>query len=166
MQQPKLDGDTLQAIMRLVLRLTRSPQLAFLFDSLGGLRHLLAVRASSGFTGFTATATLIIRHIVDAQPGVLHAATQRAVRHISAGVASPTSLGVSVSSPGCREVHYVLRLLGPTACRWFHDTVDEVRKQVSLYTEKDDQSNDKKPIYPITLNNDQNVSVAIWVNLY
>ena len=60
-----LNADTLQAAMRLILRMTRQHQYAVLFVAQGGARQLLKLTLDSNFQGFLNLATLIFRHILE-----------------------------------------------------------------------------------------------------
>lgn len=59
------EPDTLHAVMRLCLRLTREHELAKIFALMGGPRMLLQLTEVSAFTGFTSLATLLIRHVLE-----------------------------------------------------------------------------------------------------
>ena len=61
----KLDGDTLQAGMRILLRLTREYELAQLFAELKGPQILLGLDRRSLFESFTSFLTHLIRHIIE-----------------------------------------------------------------------------------------------------
>ncbi|XP_077604413.1 E3 ubiquitin-protein ligase HUWE1 [Crocuta crocuta] len=90
-----VDPDTLHATLRLCLRLTRDHKYAMMFAELKSTRMILNLTQSSGFNGFT---PLVVRS----------AATS--------GAGSTTS-GVVSGSLGSREINYILRVLGPAACR-------------------------------------------------
>ena len=60
-----VDPDTLHALLRLVLRLTREHQHAMTFAELGGVKLLLGLTQVSTFQGFVSLVTLIIRHILE-----------------------------------------------------------------------------------------------------
>ena len=60
-----VDPDTLHALLRLVLRLTREHQYAMTFAELGGVKLLLGLTQVSTFQGFVSLVTLIIRHILE-----------------------------------------------------------------------------------------------------
>lgn len=66
------DPETLHAVMRLVLRLTRDHQYAAQFATLGGSKLLLGLTQASGFQGFTSLTTLIFRHIVEEPTTLCH----------------------------------------------------------------------------------------------
>ncbi|XP_076304373.1 LOW QUALITY PROTEIN: HECT, UBA and WWE domain containing E3 ubiquitin protein ligase 1 [Tachypleus tridentatus] len=102
-----VEPDSLHAVMRLCLRLTRSYENAVIFTELGGPKLLLNLTQSSAFTGFTSLATLLIRHVLE-DPQSLRSAMEKVVRHSTQSSNSPLSN---------REMHYVLRVLGPAACR-------------------------------------------------
>ena len=65
-----VNPDTLHALMRLMLRLTLEYEYAAQFATLGGTKHLLQLRQSSGFQGFTSLATLLFRHVLE-EPSTL-----------------------------------------------------------------------------------------------
>lgn len=60
-----VDPDTLHAVMRLCLRLTRNHCHAIQFAAKGGIGLLINLTQVSSFTGFTSLTTLLIRHILD-----------------------------------------------------------------------------------------------------
>lgn len=62
---PLVLPETLHAIMRLLLRLTRSLKNAIIFSRLGGTQNLLNLTEESGFIGFLPLANLLIRHAVE-----------------------------------------------------------------------------------------------------
>ena len=62
-----VDPDTLHAVMRLVLRLTREYKFAEMFAQIGGPKLLLGLKQSYGFQGFFSLTTLILRHILEDQ---------------------------------------------------------------------------------------------------
>ncbi|RWS28597.1 E3 ubiquitin-protein ligase HUWE1-like protein, partial [Leptotrombidium deliense] len=100
-----VDPDTLHAVMRLCLRLTRNYEYSSQFAELGGIRALLQLSQLSAFTGFTSLATLLIRHVLE-EPTTLRQTMEKVIR--STTHHSPMS---------CKEMHYILRVLGPAACR-------------------------------------------------
>ncbi|RUS89503.1 hypothetical protein EGW08_002736 [Elysia chlorotica] len=110
-----LNADTLQAAMRLILRMTRQHQYAVLFVEQGGARQLLKLTLDSNFQGFLNLATLIFRHILE-EPVALRYCMEKVMRNVCAGIGSCQS-GVSQGGIGAQEMHYVLRVLGPAACR-------------------------------------------------
>ncbi len=71
-----VDPDTLHALLRLVLRLTREHQFAMTFAELGGTRLLLGLTQLSAFQGFTSLATLILRHILE-EPNTMKLTLQK-----------------------------------------------------------------------------------------
>ncbi|XP_076109103.1 E3 ubiquitin-protein ligase HUWE1-like isoform X2 [Mytilus galloprovincialis] len=110
-----VEADTLHASLRLVLRLTREHKYAVLFADLGGPRLLLALTQSSSFQGFISLVTLIFRHVMEEKDSLRYC-MEKVVKKVTSGSGSSTS-GVSQGSMGSKELHYVLRVLGPAACR-------------------------------------------------
>lgn len=110
-----LDPDTLHANLRLCLRLTRQPELAAVFTKDGGPQALLALTHKSSFRGFTSLAALLVRHCLEEGP-LLKQAMESVIRSV---VTNPSggSKEIRVQGMGNRELHYVLRRLGPCACR-------------------------------------------------
>lgn len=102
-----VEPDTLHAVMRLCLRLTRNHTYAVTFAELGGLRLLLNLTQESAFTGFTSLATLLIRHILE-EPNTLRHTMEKVVRASTMGSNTPFS---------SKEMHYVFRVLAPASCR-------------------------------------------------
>ncbi|CAL1528834.1 unnamed protein product [Lymnaea stagnalis] len=110
-----LNPDTLHAAMRLILRMTRQHQYAVKFVAEGGAKRLLTLTSESNFQGFLSLATLIFRHILE-EPVSLRYCMEKVMRNVCAGIGSCQS-GVSQGVVGAKEMHYVLRVLGPAACR-------------------------------------------------
>lgn len=102
-----VEPDTLHGVLRLSLRLTRCHEAAQAFAALGGPRLLLGLTQASAFSGFASLASLLVRHVVEEPPTLAHAMDKVARTMATAG-------GSPVSS---KELHYVLRVLGPAACR-------------------------------------------------
>ena len=100
-----VEADTLHAVMRLCLRLTRSYEIAGQFAEMGGVRAILQLTQASAFTGFTSLATLIIRHVLE-EPNTLRQTMEKVIR-----------MQTHHSPLACREMHYIMRVLGPAACR-------------------------------------------------
>lgn len=100
-----VEPDTLHAVMRLCLRLTRQYEHASLFAELGGVKAILQLTQASAFTGFNSLATLIVRHVLE-EPQTLRLTMEKVIR---------TQTHHSPSQ--CKEMHYILRVLGPAACR-------------------------------------------------
>ncbi|XP_059143196.1 E3 ubiquitin-protein ligase HUWE1-like isoform X5 [Physella acuta] len=110
-----LNSDTLHAAMRLILRMTRQHHNAVKFVAEGGAKRLLTLTLDSNFQGFLNLATLIFRHILE-EPVSLRYCMEKVMRNVCAGIGSCQS-GVSQGGVGAKEMHYVLRVLGPAACR-------------------------------------------------
>lgn len=68
-----LDGDTLHALMRVCLRLTKSYQYAKTFVEENGIQTLISYKTDAGFLGFITLATLLIRHTLEDNKTVKHA---------------------------------------------------------------------------------------------
>ncbi|XP_056665905.1 E3 ubiquitin-protein ligase HUWE1-like [Monodelphis domestica] len=111
-----VDPDTLHATMRLCLRLTRNHKYAMMFAELKSTRMILNLTQSSGFNGFTPLVTLLLRHIIE-DPCTLHHTMEKVVRSAATSGAGSTTSGVVSGSLGSREINYILRVLGPAACR-------------------------------------------------
>lgn len=110
-----LDPDTLHSNLRLCLRLTRTPDQAVVFAREGGPQALLTLTHKSGFRGFASLITLLFKHCLE--DGVILRQAMEAV--IRASVTSPyfNSKEVRPQAMGGRELYYVMRKLGPCACR-------------------------------------------------
>ncbi|XP_059588545.1 E3 ubiquitin-protein ligase HUWE1 isoform X3 [Alligator mississippiensis] len=111
-----VDPDTLHATLRLCLRLTRRHAHALLFAELRSPRTILGLTQSSGFTGFTPLVTLLLRHVIE-DPATLRHTMEKVVRSAATSGAGSTTSGVVSGSLGSREINYILRVLGPAACR-------------------------------------------------
>nr|XP_015209351.1 PREDICTED: E3 ubiquitin-protein ligase HUWE1 [Lepisosteus oculatus] len=111
-----VDPDTLHATLRLCLRLTRTHHFAMMFAELKSTRMILGLTQSSGFNGFTPLVTLLFRHIIE-DPATLKHTMEKVVRSAVTSGAGSTTSGVVSGSLGSREINYILRVLGPAACR-------------------------------------------------
>jgi E3 ubiquitin-protein ligase HUWE1 len=60
-----IDADTLHAILRLVLRLTRHHKFADMFAQLGGVKAILDLSQQQNFQGSFSLIALIIRHVLE-----------------------------------------------------------------------------------------------------
>ena len=110
---PNQPADVLHANLRLCLRLTRRPELAAVFVQEGGPQALLSLTQKSSFRGFSSLATLLFRHCLEEGP-LLKQAMESVVRQML----NPSGLAKeSRSAVTSRELHYVMRKLGPAACR-------------------------------------------------
>uniref|UniRef100_A0A1B6DRZ8 HECT-type E3 ubiquitin transferase n=1 Tax=Clastoptera arizonana TaxID=38151 RepID=A0A1B6DRZ8_9HEMI len=101
-----VEPDTLHAAMQLCVRFSRDYENARLIAKMGIVNILLRLTQGSTFNGFTALATILIRHILE-EPATLSFAMQKVLR---------TKLLASIP-PYYRELHYLLRELGPAICR-------------------------------------------------
>ena len=128
-----LDPDTLHANLRLCLRLSRQSELSAVFYKEGGLQTLLSLTQKSSFKGFTSLASLLFRHCLE-DPRLLRQSMEsvvRAVLHVSPSNTKETR----PQGQGMRELHYVLRRLGPCSCRdsdLFMDSAVEALRLTSL----------------------------------
>ncbi|KAM4662647.1 E3 ubiquitin-protein ligase HUWE1 [Discoglossus pictus] len=111
-----VDPDTLHGTLRLCLRLTRDHKYAMMFAELKSTRMILSLRQTSGFGGFTPLVTLLFRHIIE-DPCTLQHTMEKVVRSAATSGAGSTTSGVVSGSLGSREINYILRVLGPAACR-------------------------------------------------
>uniref|UniRef100_A0A3P9M092 E3 ubiquitin-protein ligase HUWE1 n=1 Tax=Oryzias latipes TaxID=8090 RepID=A0A3P9M092_ORYLA len=111
-----VDPDTLHATLRLCLRLTRNHHYAMMFAELKSTRMILGLTQGSGFNGFTPLVTLLFRHIIE-DPATLRHTMEKVVRSAVTSGAGSTTSGVVSGSLGSREINYILRVLGPAACR-------------------------------------------------
>ena len=103
MQLP-IDSDSLNANIRLVLRLTRNYGNACFFVEKNGISHLLKIPQFSVFPGFVSMSTLIIRHIMEDS--------------LSLKTSMDKIIRVQANSPNSiRELHYMFRYFSPAACR-------------------------------------------------
>lgn len=103
-----LEPDSLHAVLRLCLRLTRKHNNAVLFATMNGPKILLSLTEPYTFTGFTSLTALLFRHILE-DPVTLCSTMEKVIRSATA----PGSASMLVS----KEMHYVFRVLGPAACR-------------------------------------------------
>lgn len=110
-----LNPDTLHSNLRVCLRLTRNHELASIFAREGGPQALLSLTQKSCFHGFASLVTLIFKHCLE----MGHFLRQSMEGVIRAAVTSPfySSKEIRPQAMGGRELHYVLRKLGPCACR-------------------------------------------------
>ena len=110
---PNQPPDVLHANLRLCLRLSRRPEFAAVFVKEGGPQALLSLTKKSSFRGFSSLAALLFRHCLEEGP-LLRQAMEAVVRQ----VLSPSSLAKEGrTAVPSRELHYVMRKLGPAACR-------------------------------------------------
>ena len=125
-----LDPDTLHSNLRICARLTRNPDLAVIFARDGGPQALLSLTQKSCFRGFSSLLTMIFKHCLEVGQ-VLRQAMEGVVR---AAVNSPfySSKDVRPLTMGARELNYVLRKLGPCACRNPKLFLDIVSKMLVL----------------------------------
>lgn len=104
--------DVIHAILRLCLRLSRRPELAAVFVQEAGPQALLSLTQKSTFRGFSSLATLLFRHCLEEGP-LLKQAMESVVRNIL----NPASMSKETRTVASRELHFVMRKLGPASCR-------------------------------------------------
>jgi hypothetical protein len=112
---PVSDPDCLHAILRLILRLTRQYQNAIEFAARRGPQHVLQLTQRNSFMGYASLITLIFRHICEDEKN-LRLTMEKAIRLALTG-SQVNSAGLQPGGVGSRELHNVLRLLGPAICR-------------------------------------------------
>ena len=89
--------------------------MALMFAENGGLEAIFALRDTQAFTGFYSLVSLLIRHILET-PEILLLTVEKTLRSIGLTGAAHHASGVTSSSSG-REFNYLMRALGPIACR-------------------------------------------------
>lgn len=106
MAHQQLDRDTLHAIMRVLVRLTKDYNMAEVFARFGGVDVLLNMKQNSGFIGFTTLATLLIRHVIE-EPKTLSLAIQNVL----------VNRTLVTIPPGHRELLFLIRQLNSAVYR-------------------------------------------------
>ncbi|CRL01178.1 CLUMA_CG014451, isoform A [Clunio marinus] len=106
MAHQQLDRDTLHAIMRVVVRLTKNYSLAEVFARFGGIDVLLNMKQNSGYIGFTTLATLLIRHVIE-EPKTLSLSIQNVLANRT----------LTTIPPGHRELLFLIRQLNSAVYR-------------------------------------------------
>lgn len=112
----QVNPSTLNAVIRLLLRFTREYEMALIFARRNGVQYLLQLTESSSFPGALPLASLLLRHIVEDINTMKHAVDRAVALAASNGVPN-IFCGVGQNSVGAKELHYLLRALGPIACR-------------------------------------------------
>lgn len=110
-----IDPDTLNATMRLCLRITRHPCGGAQFVKAGGPQLLLSLKSKSGFKGFSALALNILRHCFEDEQTMKR--TMEDIIKYSLTTPSSNVKEVRPQGNGMKDYHYVLRRLSPIACR-------------------------------------------------
>lgn len=106
MAHQQLDRDTLHAIMRVLVRLTKNYNLAEVFARFGGIDVLLNMKQNSGYIGFTTLATLLIRHVIE-EPKTLSLAIQNVLANRT----------LTTIPAGHRELLFLIRQLNSAVYR-------------------------------------------------
>lgn len=112
---PVSDPDCLHAILRLILRITRQYEYAIEFAAHRGPQHILSLTQRNSFMGYASLITLIFRHICEDENN-LRLTMEKAIRLALSG-SQVNIAGLQPGGIGTRELHNVLRLLGPAICR-------------------------------------------------
>ncbi|XP_071495531.1 E3 ubiquitin-protein ligase HUWE1-like [Diadema antillarum] len=111
-----VDPDTMHAVLRICLRFTRDHKTALLFAELGGPRLLLSLTQASSFNSFPILANLLLRHVFE-EKAVLQNTMDKLICAVASKGVGCNTCNVTLGSVGCREMNFVLRKLGPLACR-------------------------------------------------
>ena len=110
-----IDPDTLNATMRLCLRITRQACGGAQFVKAGGPQLLLSLKSKSGFKGFSALALNIFRHCFEDEQTMKR--TMEDIIKYSMTTPSSNVKEVKPQGNGMKDFNYVLRRLAPIACR-------------------------------------------------
>ena len=103
------------------------------FARKNGVQHLLTLKEVSSFPGSLPLASLLLRHIVE-DTETMKNAVHRAVS-LAANSGVPNMFcGVGQNALGTKEVHYLLRALGPIACRNSELYTDSSKKIMRITT--------------------------------
>ena len=121
------DPDTVHAILRICLRLTRDYDLAYIFVENNGVNNLVNLSDASNFVGFRPLATLLLRHIFE-EWSLLN----QAMRNVIQEVLSMKG-GRDYRHLSQKEFNYILRRLGPAICR-SEDVFIENSKKMMRFT--------------------------------
>ncbi|XP_063952392.1 E3 ubiquitin-protein ligase HUWE1-like isoform X2 [Lytechinus pictus] len=111
-----VDPDTMHAVLRICLRFTRDHSSALLFAKLGGPKLLLSLTQASSFNSFPILANLLLRHVFE-EKLVLQNTMDKLIYAVANKGVGCNTCNVALGSVGCREMNFVLRKLGPLACR-------------------------------------------------
>ena len=76
------------------------------FVKLGGIKYILNLTQASTFNGFSSIVALLIRHVME-DPATLRLTLEKVVRGST----------VQSNQYSTKELHYLLRMLAPAACR-------------------------------------------------
>eukprot|EP00794_Sanderia_malayensis_P006098 gene6098-6802_t len=148
-----IDSASLNAVMRLTLRLTRDYKMAAVFSEEQGPRALLKLTEASSFPGAVLLATLLLRHVVEDMNTLQHV-LDTVVCSKTHGVGNIVS-GVGQNSIGTKELNFVMRILGPAACRC-PDLFKATAKKLLRLQIKDSRSNNRRGL----ANDDSEWSIA------
>ncbi|UXI19882.1 hypothetical protein NH340_JMT05825 [Sarcoptes scabiei] len=145
-----IEPETLNAILRLNLRLTRNYENASYFVEKNGVNLLLKIPQSSVFCGFVSLVILIIRHVLEDEKS-LQTTMERLICNFNQ------------NSNSSHEVNYQIRFYSPAACRnanLFKISAKNLfRFNVPVPSNSNRRSNSEN-----TLRTDSKLSLDIWNN--
>lgn len=138
-----IDPDSLHAVMRLCLRLTRDYSKACYFAEIGGVSALLNLPNKSKYVGIVSLTTLIVRHAIEDE-NMLNVAMEKIIRQ-------------QANSPiaNNREVHNIFRYFNPAACRDL-ELFKKLSKSIlrfNVYNRRVEGEDDRSAQYLRTVNN-------------
>ncbi|XP_011333015.1 E3 ubiquitin-protein ligase HUWE1 isoform X1 [Ooceraea biroi] len=128
-----VDRDTLHALMRVCLRLTRDYKNAEVFAREGGVKLLLEMTQMSSFTGSINLCTLLIRHTLE-EPRTLRLAMEKVIR-------ARTQSNIP---PAYKEILFMTRQISSAVCRnpeVYREVCDNILRVDITCLKKDDVDN-------------------------
>ncbi|CAD6224794.1 GSCOCG00005556001-RA-CDS [Cotesia congregata] len=128
-----VDRDTLHALMKVCLRLTRDYNNAQVFAKEGGVKLLLEMTQASSFIGCISLSTLLIRHTLE-EPQTLRLAMEKVVR-------SRTQTNIP---PAYKEILFMTRQISSAVCRnpeVYREVCDDILRVDISVLKKDDTDN-------------------------
>ena len=148
----EMEPDTLHAVMRLLLCLTRQPSFSKTFMRERGPHALFALTQRSNFQGFSSLSTLLIRHVLEDGP-LLDEAMESIIRAVVAG-SGPLDRDMKTHGPGRRDFDFVLHRLAPCASRnrdLFMKKAIEVLRLTNLPPKPEEYSSSSQRLQPTIL---------------
>ncbi|XP_057320129.1 E3 ubiquitin-protein ligase HUWE1-like isoform X1 [Microplitis mediator] len=128
-----VDRDTLHALMKVCLRLTRDYKNAEVFAREGGVQLLLDMTQASSFIGCISLSTLLIRHTLE-EPRTLRLAMEKVVR-------SRTQANIP---PAYKEILFMTRQISSAVCRnpdVYRQVCEDILRVDISVLKKDDTDN-------------------------
>jgi E3 ubiquitin-protein ligase HUWE1 len=102
-----VDSDSVNSMLRLLVRLTTGQDRALIFVRLGGVKHLSKIpKTDVHFAGSSTMVCLLVRHVFDSDSAVEHLMRKTLVSYFSM---TPSSSSNAYSSARVKEFHNVLR---------------------------------------------------------